>query len=186
MRLPFSGFERELLTEINVAPAQLHPNSWAFFKAFGILCGYFGQPPSVDVFLHFFEVKKQGKSLWVSFSGIAGRVLFSLFQQSYKGWWGKFFRVCYAKHDHVALDGFPLYLVQEVKLTKPKTLDELPSTDREVCQVLASVGVLDTAELIAYEYDVEALTRYISTRTTPHFSVLDFCFCLFSLLLACE
>jgi len=27
MRLPFSGFERELLTEINVAPAQLHPNS---------------------------------------------------------------------------------------------------------------------------------------------------------------
>jgi len=27
MRLPFSGFERELLTEINVAPAQRHPNS---------------------------------------------------------------------------------------------------------------------------------------------------------------
>jgi len=27
LRLPFSGFERELLTEINVAPAQLHPNS---------------------------------------------------------------------------------------------------------------------------------------------------------------
>ena len=45
MRLPFYGFERELLTEINVAPAQLHPNSWAFVKAFGILCGYFGQPP---------------------------------------------------------------------------------------------------------------------------------------------
>jgi len=58
MRLPFSGFGRELLTEINVAPAQLHPNSWAFVKAFGILCGYFGQPPSVDIFLHFFEVKK--------------------------------------------------------------------------------------------------------------------------------
>jgi len=77
MRFPFSGFERELLTEINVAPAQLHPNSWAFVKAFGILCGYFGQPPSVDIFLHFFEVKKQGKSLWVSFSGIVGRILVS-------------------------------------------------------------------------------------------------------------
>jgi len=73
MRLPFSEFERELLTEINVAPAQLHLNSWAFIKAFNILCGYFGQPPSVDIFLHFFEVKKQGKSLWVSLSGIAGR-----------------------------------------------------------------------------------------------------------------
>jgi len=28
LRLPFTGFERALLTEINVAPAQLHSNSW--------------------------------------------------------------------------------------------------------------------------------------------------------------
>jgi len=53
MRLLFSKFERELLTEVNIAPAKLHPNGWAFVKAF------------VDIFLHFFEVKKQGKSLWV-------------------------------------------------------------------------------------------------------------------------
>ena len=31
--LPFNSFERELLIEINVAPAQLHPNSWAFIRA---------------------------------------------------------------------------------------------------------------------------------------------------------
>ena len=108
----------------------------------------------------------------MSFNGIAGRVLLSLFQQSYKGWRGKFFKLGCTEHDHSALDGFPLYWVKEVKLTKPKTLDELPSTDREVCQVLASMGVLDTTELIACEYDAEALTRYISTRTTPHLSVL--------------
>ena len=30
LRLPFTGFERALLTEVNVAPAELHPNSWAF------------------------------------------------------------------------------------------------------------------------------------------------------------
>ena len=36
MRLPFSQFERELLTEINIAPAQLHPNGWAFVKAFRV------------------------------------------------------------------------------------------------------------------------------------------------------
>jgi len=75
MRLPFSAFERELFTKINVAPAQLHPNSWASVKAFDILCGYLGQPLSVDIFLHFFEVKKQGKSLWVSLSSIVGRVI---------------------------------------------------------------------------------------------------------------
>ena len=69
LRLPLTSFEKELLTEINTAPAQLHPNSWAFVRGFQILCGYLGVPPSVDVFLHFFEVKKQGKSLWMSFSG---------------------------------------------------------------------------------------------------------------------
>jgi len=27
---PYLFFEKELLTELNVAPAQLHPNNWAF------------------------------------------------------------------------------------------------------------------------------------------------------------
>ena len=94
----------------------------------------------------------------MSFSGIAGRILLSLLQQSYKGWRGKFFRVCCTEHDPTALDGFPLYWVKKVKLTKPKPLDELPSTDREVCLILASVGIFDTADLIAREYESEALT----------------------------
>jgi len=34
LRLPFTHFERELLTELNFAAAQLHPNSWAFVRAF--------------------------------------------------------------------------------------------------------------------------------------------------------
>ena len=57
---PFPSFERALLTKINVAPAQLHPNSWAFVRAFSILCHHFGHLPSVDVFLYFFEVKSPG------------------------------------------------------------------------------------------------------------------------------
>ena len=144
VRLPFTPFERELLTEINTAPAQLHPNSWAFVRAFQTLCGYLGILPSVDVFLYFFEVKKQGKSFWVSLSGIAGRILLSLFQNSYKGWKGKFFRVCCAKHDPTALDGFPLYWTEHPKLVKAKALDELPPADREVCKALAGLGSSST------------------------------------------
>ena len=79
-----------------------------------------------------------------------------------------FFKVCCSDYDHAALDGFPLYWVEEVNLTKPKSLDELPSTDREVCQILASVGVLDTSILISREYDAEALAKYISMRVTPY------------------
>jgi len=76
VRLPFSRFERELLTEINIAPAQLYPNNWAFVKTFDILSGFFGCTPSVDIFLHFCEVKRQRNNLWVILSNIPRRVLF--------------------------------------------------------------------------------------------------------------
>ena len=92
VRLPFSRFERELLTEINAAPAQLYPNSWAFVKAFDILFGFLGSAPSVDIFLHFFEVKRQRNNLWVTFSNVPGRVLLTPFQNSFTGWKGRFFK----------------------------------------------------------------------------------------------
>ena len=184
LRLLFSGFERELLTEINVAPAQLHPNNWAFIRAFKTLNGYLGLLPSVDIFLHFFEVKKQGKSLWVSFSGVAGRIILTLFQKSYKGWKGKFFRVCCTKHNPTTLDGFPLYWVKEPRLIKPNSLDELPSADREVCVALAGMGVVfNTAELIAREFDVDALSQYFGRRIYTHNCLLYLCPLMFLLLL---
>jgi len=98
----------------------------------------------VDVFLHFFEVKKQRKILWVSFSGIAGRILLSLFQKSYKGWKGKFFRVCCAKQDPTALDGLPLYWTEHPKLLKPKALDELSSVDRGYARPWLAWGSFST------------------------------------------
>ena len=99
LRLSFSSFEWTLLTEVNVAPAQLHSNNWAFMRVFSILCNYFEHPPYVDVFFHFFEAKSTEKKLWVTFNGVAGRVLLTLFQQSYKGFKGKFFRMCCTEHD---------------------------------------------------------------------------------------
>ena len=94
VRLPFSRFERELLTEINAAPAQLYPNCWAFVKAFDILFGFLGCAPSVDIFLHFFEVKRQKNNLWVTLSNVPGRVLLTPFQNSFTRWKGRFFKVC--------------------------------------------------------------------------------------------
>ena len=100
VRLPFSRVERELLTEINIAPAQLYPNSWAFVKAFGILFGFLGCAPSVDIFLH---------NLWVTLSNVPGRILLTPFQQTFTGWKGRFFKVCCSSLVPSALDGFPLY-----------------------------------------------------------------------------
>jgi len=131
-------------------------------KAFAILCNHFGHPPSVNVFLHFFEAKSPGKNLWVSFSGVAGRVLLTLFQQSYKSFRGKFFRVCFTEHDPSLLDGFPLYWVGKLKLKKPKTLEEMAPPDRELCQVLASLGaVFNTSQLIKHKFNSSDLKGYI-------------------------
>ena len=69
LRLPLSIFEKELLIEINVALAQLHPNSWAFIRAFKILCSQIDILPTVEVFLYFFEAKYSGYQLWVSLNG---------------------------------------------------------------------------------------------------------------------
>jgi len=159
LHLPFSRFERALFTEVNVASAQLHPNSWAFVQAFAILCDYLGHPPSVDVFLYFFEVKNPGKKLWLSFNGVVERVLMTLFQQSYKGFKKKFLKICCNIHDHTLLDGFPLYWVE-----KPRSLEDLTPSDRETCRLLSSLGmVFDTAELIELEFCAKVLKRYVGT-----------------------
>jgi len=168
VRLPFSRFERELLTEINVAPAQLYPNSWAFVKAFDILFDFFECAPSVDIFLHFFEVKRQKNNLWVTLSNVPGRVLLTPFQHSFTGWKGKFFKVCCSDLVPSALHGFPLYWVKEVRALKSKSLKGLPSNDREACRILASAGGFDAAALISIEYNAEALEKYISMRDSPY------------------
>jgi len=124
--LPLTGFERVLLTEVNVAPTQLHPNIWAFVRAFIILCNHFGYTPSVDVFLYFFEAKNPGKRLWLTFKGVAGKVLLTLFQESYKGFRKKFFKVSCSVYDPTLLDGFPLYWVEKRRLKKPRSLDMIP------------------------------------------------------------
>jgi len=177
LRLPFTGFERALLTEVSVAPAQLHPNNWAFVRAFSILYNHFGHTPSMDVFLYFFEAKNPGKKLWMSFNGVAGRVLLSLFQQSYKGFKGKFFKICCSKFDPTLLDGFPLYWVEKPWLKKPRCLEDLAPQEHEVCEFFSNLGaVVSTVEQIKLEYNPKALKGYIGTL--PFF--LCFCFMFYS------
>jgi len=140
--LPFSRFERELLTEINAAPAQLYPNSSAFVKAFDILFGFLGCAPSVDIFLYFFEVKRQRNNLRVTLSNVPGKVLLTPFQHSFTGWKGKFFKVCCFDLVPSALDGFPLYWVRETRALKSRPLKRLPLNDQVACKILAGRGAL--------------------------------------------
>ena len=115
LRLPLSIFEKEPLAKLNVAPAQLHPDSWALIRAFTILCAKFDISPSVEVFLYFFEAKHTSRKLWVSLNGAPRRALISLFQSSYKKFKGKFVKVWATTGDSALLDGFPLYWTPQPK-----------------------------------------------------------------------
>jgi len=58
MQLPFSNFECSMLTIMDVAPSQLHPNSWAFLRAFQILCHFLHIRSAVNKFMFFYQLKK--------------------------------------------------------------------------------------------------------------------------------
>jgi len=76
--------------------------------------------------------------------------------------------VCCTEHDPTLLDGFPLYWVRELKLKKPKTLEELAPPDREVCQILAILGAMfNTAQLIKHEFSPSSLKGYIGSSLLP-------------------
>ncbi|RHN59984.1 hypothetical protein MtrunA17_Chr4g0020141 [Medicago truncatula] len=49
-RLPFSEFQREMLGWTKLSPSQIHPNSYAFMRAFELLCDYLHLPASKNVF----------------------------------------------------------------------------------------------------------------------------------------
>ncbi|MCI03302.1 hypothetical protein A2U01_0024339, partial [Trifolium medium] len=52
--LPFTKFESTMLRLLNVVPCQLHPNSWAFIKAFDVACLGFEVEPTIGVFFSFY------------------------------------------------------------------------------------------------------------------------------------
>jgi len=170
LRLPLTPFERTLLTEVNVAYAQLHPNSWAFVRAFAILCYSLGLAPSVDTFLYLFEIKDLGKKLWVNFNGVAGRVLLTLFQQSYKGFKKNFFKIRSNRRDPTLLDWFPLYWTEKPIVQRARSLEELAPQERRVCELLSGLPTpFSILELLKHEFSPKSLKTYISIFSFPYF-----------------
>ena len=163
LRLPLSIFEKKLLTELNVASAQLHPNSWAFIRAFIVLCSQLDISPTVEVFLYFFEAKHTISKLWMSHV----RALLNLFQCSYKNFKGKFVKVQASIGDPTLLDGFRLYWTPEPNFQSARRLEDLSPKDQGICEFWTSLKVVfDTSYLLTKEYFLGALKAYTGT---PHF-----------------
>ncbi|KAJ1384908.1 hypothetical protein SESBI_42120 [Sesbania bispinosa] len=95
LRLPFSDFEKSLLNVLNIPPSQLHPNSWAFVRAYQIMCHHYSLVPDLEKFSAFFQVKLPSSNEigWISFNNIPKKGAISAYTSSYKLWKQKFFRV---------------------------------------------------------------------------------------------
>jgi len=78
--LPFDDFTIGVLRLLNVAPSQLHPNSWASLQAFRLICRVFHLRPSPQVFL-------------VVSSGSKHQCLLASYTQSFKRFKTSFFKV---------------------------------------------------------------------------------------------
>ena len=131
-------------------------------RAFAILCCSLGLTPSVDAFIYFFEAKDSGKKLWVSLNGVAGRVLLTPFQQSYKGFKKNFFKVWCNRRDPSLLDGFPLYWTKRPNLRKVWRPEDLSPLERGMCELLFGfIAPLSTLELLQREYSPKDLENYI-------------------------
>ncbi|QHN76365.1 uncharacterized protein DS421_19g643240 [Arachis hypogaea] len=108
VKFPFSSFECDVLTQLNCAPSQLHPNSWAFLCAFQCLMEFLSFPCSLSLFFSLFQAKGVRKGLWVCFSSFPGRSVFLLYKSSFKNFKSLFVKVRSAESE------YPFYLDDEL------------------------------------------------------------------------
>ena len=56
--LPFSDFQREVFRWTKLSPSQIHPNSYAFMRAFELVCEYLKIPVFKNIFFTIFMVQR--------------------------------------------------------------------------------------------------------------------------------
>ncbi|MED6187798.1 hypothetical protein PIB30_079910 [Stylosanthes scabra] len=94
VRLPFTEFQREVLSRCRVAASQLHLNWWGFLRTFERVCLHFGFRPSWHVFLYTYQLHAPppGKG-FMSFRAYQGRKLFDSFEESIQEFKWHYFKV---------------------------------------------------------------------------------------------
>jgi len=91
VRLPLDEFTMGVLRLLNVAPTQLHPNSWGSLQAFRLICKALYLTPTPESFLYFYVTRPRDPLSWVSLVGRAKISLLDGFTQSFKKFKDGFF-----------------------------------------------------------------------------------------------
>ncbi|KEH15510.1 hypothetical protein MTR_0909s0020 [Medicago truncatula] len=168
VKIPFTLFEMDVLHLLNVAPTQIHPNSWAFIRGFEILCDALDMLPSAGVFFHFYGTKGVDKGFWVPISAHPGKQLFPAFASNFKRDWKKsFLRVQAAKDSTVAVASvggevrFPLGWTSNPLAVSGYDYQKMTPYEQGVVGFLDRMLHTDIQKLLNKEGDSEDLELYL-------------------------
>jgi len=93
IRLPFDNFTMGVLRLLNVAPTQLHPNSYGYLHVFRLLCRSLYIRSSRECFLYFYNTHPKDPITWLSLVSRPGINILDAYSQSFKRFKYDFFRV---------------------------------------------------------------------------------------------
>ncbi|QCD87404.1 hypothetical protein DEO72_LG3g1938 [Vigna unguiculata] len=131
-----------VLRALNVAPAQLHPNSWAYLQAFRVLCQSLYLEPSPYAFLYFYDIRPRQLTTWLSLISRPSISKLDAFSQSFKHFKDGYFKVVVkeeGKPYFLNADGstkFPSNWTGSLSRYKDMRTDELSAGDKEVVKIL--------------------------------------------------
>jgi len=155
VRLPFDDFTMGVLRALNVAPTQLHPNSWAYLQAFYVLCQSLYLEPSPYAFLYFYDTRPRQPTTWLSLISRPSINRLDSFSQSFKHFKDGYFKVVVkeeGKAHFLNADGstkFPFSWMGSPSRYKDIGMDELSTGDKEVVEILMKfVDKLPTKGLV--------------------------------------
>ncbi|RHN51914.1 hypothetical protein MtrunA17_Chr6g0474441 [Medicago truncatula] len=168
VKIPFTLFEMDVLRLLNVAPTQIHPNSWAFIRGFEILCDALDMIPSAGVFFHFYGTKGVDKGSWVPISAHPGKQLFPAFASNLKRDWKKsFLRVQSSKDSLVSVASvegevrFPLGWTATPLVVSGYDFKKMTPYEQGVVGFLDRMLHTDIRKLLNKEGDSEDLELYL-------------------------
>ncbi|QCE06844.1 hypothetical protein DEO72_LG9g1858 [Vigna unguiculata] len=142
VRLPLDDFTMGVLRVLNVAPTQLHPNSWAYLQAFRILCQSLYLEPTPYAFLYFYDTRPRRPATWLSLISRPSISRLNAFSQSFKHFKDGYFKVVVkegGKAYFLNTNGsakFPFSWTNNPSRYKDMGMDELSAGDKEVVETL--------------------------------------------------
>jgi len=155
VQLPLDGFTMGVLCALNVAPTQLHLNSWAYLQAFRVLCQSLYLEPSPYAFLYFYDTRPRQPTTWLSLISRPSISRLDAFSQSFKHFKDGYFKVVVkekGKPYFLNVDGstkFPFSWTGTPSRYKDMGMDELSTGDKEVVEILMKfVDKLPTKGLV--------------------------------------